>query len=112
MTNYEAIKNLTPERLEKFLDQVFLTGFNTDHQSLVDPDIYDDNNADWLNEEVEEYSNFVENEGGESLIIAPLVKIITRIVEFDTESISNDIHWHSQVVLPKGMENEEAVDNP
>ena len=71
MTNYEAIINLTPELLEKFLDQVFLTGFNTGYQSLVDPDIHDGNpfNTDWLNAEAEEFHNLVEDDAGEDLII-------------------------------------------
>ena len=42
MKYYDAIRNLTPEQLEKFLDQVFLTGFNSGHQSLADPEIDDD----------------------------------------------------------------------
>ena len=110
MTNFEAIKNLTSDQLEKFLDQVFLTGFNTGYQSLVDPDILDGNpfSADWLKEDVEEHPSLVEDESGESLIIEPLVKVVTRIVEFDTESIVDDISWHTQVVMPKGMEGEDA----
>ena len=106
MKNYEAIKNLTPELLEKFLDQVFLTGFNTGYQSLVDPDIYDGNpfDNDWVNSEVDEHPALVEDEAGESLIIEPLVKVVTRIIEFDVNKISNDVSWNMQVVLPKGME--------
>ena len=113
MTNREAIKNLTAGRLEKFLDQVFLTGFNTGYQSLVDPDIHDGNpfNVDWLNEDIEEYPALVEDETGESLIIEPLVKVVTRIVEFDTESIAGDISWHTQVVMPKGMESDDVEDD-
>ena len=112
MTNYEAIKNLTPEQLEKFLDQVFLTGFNTGYQSLVDPDIHDGNpfDADWVNAEVEGSPALVEDETGESLIIEQLVKVVTRIVEFDADSIPEDISWQMQVVLPKGMDDDEAVD--
>ena len=108
MKNYEAINNLLPEQLEKFLDQVFLTGFNSGYQSLVDPEIHDGNpfDSNWLNEVVEEHPALVEDELGESLIIEPLVKVVKRIVEFDTESIPNDISWQVQVVLPKGMEDE------
>ena len=109
MKNYEAIKKLTPELIEKFLDQVFLTGYNSGYQSLVDPDIYDGNpfNADWLTEDVGEHPNLVEDELGESLIIEPLVKVVTHIVELDTESISDNLSWQSQIILPKGMEGEE-----
>ena len=113
MKNYEAIYNLTPEQLEKFLDQVFLTGFNSGYQSLVDPEIYDGNpfDSNWLNEVVEEHPALVEDELGESLIIEPLVNVVKRIVEFDTESIPNDISWQVQVVLPKGVEDEPEEDN-
>ena len=106
MTNYEAIKNLTPEQLEKFLDQVFLTGFNTGYQSLVDPDIHDGNpfNADWMNADVGDSHALVEDETGEDLIIEPLVNVVNRIIEFDTNMIPADISWQPQVVLPKGME--------
>jgi len=110
MKNYEAIKNLTIEQLEKFLDQVFLTGFNTGYQSLVAPDIHDGNPFDnnWLNELVEEHPALVENEIGESLIIEPLIKVVARIVEFDIDSIADDISWHTQVVLPKRMESDDV----
>jgi len=113
MKNYEAIKKLTPELLEKFLDQIFLTGFNSGYQSLVDPDIYDGNpfNANWLIEDVGEHPNLIEDELGESLIIEPLVKVVTRIVEFNTESISDNLSWQSQIILPKGMEDEDEEEN-
>jgi len=108
MTNNEAIANLNADQLEKFLDQVFLTGFNTGYQSLVDPDIHDGNpfDTDWLNMEVEEHPALVEDETGEELIIEPLVKVVSRIIEFDTDSIPEDISWQVQIVLPKGMEGE------
>jgi len=109
MKNFEAIINLSPEHLEKFLDQVFLTGFNTGYQSLVDPDIHDGNpfNVEWLNNDVEEHPFLVEDGAGESLIIEPLAKVASRIVEFNTESLSDDIRWHNQVVLPKAVENDD-----
>jgi|GEM_PF-2296030 len=113
MKNFEAIFNLTTEQLEKFLDQVFLTGFNSGYQSLVDPEIYDGNPFDnnWLNDVVEEHPALVEDETGESLIIEPLVKVVKRIVEFDTESIADNVNWRIQVVLPKGMESDLEDDN-
>ena len=108
MKKFEAIKNLTSEQLEKFLDQVFLTGLNTGYQSLVDPDIHDGNpfDSDWLNAEVEEHPALVEDEMGEGLIIEPLAKVLIRIVEFDAESTSDGISWQTQVVLPKHIEGE------
>jgi len=108
MKNYDAIKILTNEQLEKFLDQVFLTGFNTGYQSLVDPDIHDGNpfDADWLNEDIEEHPALVEDATGENLIIEPLVKVVKRISEFDVDKISDNISWQIQIVLPRGMEGE------
>jgi len=108
MTNYEAIKNLVPEQLVKFLDQVFLTGFNTGYHSLADPDIYDENpfHENWVNAEVEGSSMLVEDETGEELIIEQLVNIITHILEFDIDTIPEDICWEKRVVLPKGMDSE------
>ena len=105
MTNAEAIKNLTLEQLEKFLDQVFLTGFNIGYQSLVDPDIHDGNpfHADWLNADVDESPMLVEDETGETLIINKLANVVMRIVEFDVDKIPKDISWQQQVVLPEGM---------
>ena len=104
MTNIEAIKKLSPRQLEKFLDQVFLTGFNTGYQSLVDSDMNDENPfcAEWLNAETEDHPALVEDGAGEELIIEPLVDVVKRIVEFDVESTSGELRWQIQVVLPKG----------
>ena len=112
MTNYEAIKNLSCELLEKFLDQVFLAGFNIGHQFLVDPGIDDGNpfNKDWLDAPIEESQFLVVNEAGEDLIIKPLVDIIERIVEFDAYSIPDDVNWQTQIVLPKDMEENDDND--
>ena len=112
MTNIEAIKNLTDAQLENFLDQVFLTGLNTGYHSLVDPDLYDKNPFDesWLNADVEEHPSLVENASGERLIIKPLAKVITHIIEFDRESISEDLHWQMQIVLPTDPESEDDDD--
>ena len=106
---YEAIKNLKPEQLEKFLDQVFLTGFNTGYQSLVDPDIPEENPFDleWLNADVTESITLIEDEAGEDVIIAQFVDVIKRIVEFDVNTIPENISWNMQVVLPKGIEADE-----
>jgi len=111
MKVYEAIKNLTAEQMEKFLDQVFLTGMNTGHHMLVDPEIYDENPFDeaWLNSEAESPA-LVVNEDGESLVIEPLANVVLRIIEFDAESIPDDISWESKIIMPKGM-NDEDEDN-
>jgi len=109
MTNYEAIKNLTLEQLERFLDQVFLTGFNKGYWSLVNPTILDDNrfDADWLNADVEGCSALVESKEGEELLIEPLAKVINDIIEFDESAIPREIDWNMQVVLPEGIEDNE-----
>jgi len=108
MKYYDAIKSLTSAQLARFLDQVFLTGLNTGYQSLVDPDIHDGNpfDAEWLNKDVDGYNALVEDETGEELIIEQLVSVIRRIYEFDTESISENICWQTQIVLPSGFDND------
>jgi len=112
MTRIEAIKNLTHEQLEKFLDQVFLTGYNTAHHSIVDPDVDDENpfNIEWLNEEIDENHAIVEDAEGESLIISPLANIVVRMAEFDSASIPDNITWESKILLPKGFSDEGADD--
>ena len=109
MIYYEAIKNLTPKLLEEFLDQVFLTGLNTGYQSLVDPDIHDGNpfSLDWLNANMEGTPALVEDEAGEKLIIEQLANIVRRIVDFDMNALPENISWQMQVVLPKGMDEDE-----
>jgi len=109
MTNYEAVKNLTCDQMENYLDQVFLTGMNTGHQSLVDPDIHEGNpfNADWLNGDAVGPPALVEDEAGEGIIIEQLVKVVSRIVEFDVDAIPDDLNWQMQVVLPKSQESAE-----
>ena len=110
MTNYGAIRNLTNEQLEIFLDQVFLTGLNTGYHSVVNPDIHDGNpfDADWLSMDVEDHPGLIQDNTGEELLIGPLVKVVNRIVEFNAESIPDDIIWSMQIVLPKSREGEVA----
>ena len=109
MTTFEAIKKMTETQFAQFLDQVYLTGFNTGYQSLVDPSIYDGNpyNEDWLASEYEGSPDYVEDEDGEMLIIEPLLKVVTRIAEFDPNNIPDDICWGAQILLPKGINDEE-----
>ena len=108
MKNYEAIKNLTPELLEKFLYQVFLTGLNIGHHSIADPELDDSNPYDfeWLNKEIAGTSAIVEGEMGELVIIENLLDIVRRIYVFttdDTKSVPNDAAWEPQITLPKEM---------
>ena len=111
MICYEAIKSLTPELLEEFLDQVFLTGLNTGYQSLVDPDNHDGNpfSLDRLNTNVEGSPALVEDETGEKLIIEPPANIVKLIVDFDMDTIPENISWQMQVILPKGMDEDEKT---
>ena len=106
MTNYDAIKNLTSEQLERLLDQVFLTGLNTGHYLSVDPDIYDGNPFDkgWLNADAKESPALVEDETGESLIIEPLANVILRIVAFDAGAMPENVHWEMRAYMPKGID--------
>ncbi len=102
MTNYEAIKNLTPDLLEKFLDQVFLTGFNTGYQSLADVKMSEENpfDEDWLNAEVEESDELVEDDAGErSHHWDSLANVIMRIVAFDADAIPEHVCWQKRVLL-------------
>jgi len=109
MNNYEAIKKLAPEKLEKFLDQVFLTGFNIGYQSIIDPDMYDINPfcLNWLKSEIEESITLVEDENGDELIIKPLADVILRIIDFNKKAIPDDINWKMRVVLPKNIKESE-----
>ena len=111
MKNYEAIKNLTPELLEKFLYQVFLTGLNIGHHSIANPDLDDSNpyNLEWLNEVIVDTPEIVENESGELIIIENLLDIVRRIYAFtidDTKSVPGDAAWTPQIILPKEMSDE------
>ena len=109
MNTFEAIKKMTESQFAQFLDQVYLTGFNTGYQSLVDPGIYDGNpyDEDWLASKYEGPLGYVEDENGEMLIIEPLLKVVTRIAEFDPNNIPDGISWGAQILLPKGMNDEE-----
>jgi hypothetical protein len=112
MTYFEAIKNLTATQLAKFLDQVYLTGFNAGYQSLVDHGIDDENpfSEEWVGSVVEGSPALVEDENGEPSIIGQLAVIVQRIAEFDMEQIPEDISWQSRIVLPKGTDGEERDD--
>lgn len=112
MTRYQALQNLSPELLAKFLDQVFLTGFNAGYQSLVDPEINDEHPFDdvWLNAEVGDPPMLIEDEDGEPYFIEPLADVIRRIAEFDFASIPDDIHWTPLIILPKELDDDSQND--
>ena len=71
MTNYEAIKRMTMEQLEIFLDHVYLTGMNNalylsrlseDEAAEFDYETYD---HPWLVSEAEEATEYVFDDDGD-----------------------------------------------
>ena len=85
MNNYEAIKNMTPEELEIFLDQVYLTGFNTAIYSQdADDKPY---NMDWLKQSAEDATKHIFAEDGDSYMLDALTKAIFRLAGIATDDI-------------------------
>ena len=82
MTNYEAIRNMSLERMESFLDQVYLTGLNTGMYAASheeDEAVLDDNPFDisWLTEHAEKATEVSDEEEDGELLNA-LVAAIFR----------------------------------
>ena len=109
MNHYESISTLTVRQMEEFLDQVYLTGFNRGHQSVVEPDLADENPFDeeWLSAGIEDSPALVENEAGEELIIDQLHDIVEHVLNFDVNTIPDDLSWSQQVIMPKSTECED-----
>lgn len=82
MTNYEAIFKMIPEYMERFLDQVYLTGLNTGMYAAKhdDDSVLDDNpfNATWLSEQAEAATALGVAEDGDAYILTALTKAILR----------------------------------
>lgn len=78
MTNYEAIIRMTPERMEQFLDQVYLTGLNNGMYAArhEDDEILDLNPCDdcWLAALAEEATEFGSDEEGDAYMLSALVE--------------------------------------
>lgn len=82
MTNYEAIIRMTPERMEQFLDQVYLAGLNTGMYAAQkeDNDILDRNPFDdcWLADPAEAATEFGFSEDGDEYMLSALVDAVFR----------------------------------
>ena len=91
MTNYEAIKRMTLEQMEIFLDNVYLTGMNN---ALYLSRLTEDEAADfqyetfdhpWLVSEAEEATEYVFDDDGETYMPFYLVKAIYRNAGIDMD---------------------------
>ena len=96
MTNYEAIKHMTMEQLEIFLDHVYLTGMNN---ALYLSRMTEDEAADfqyetydhpWLVSEAEEATKYVFDDDGDMFMPEYLVKAIFRNVGIDKNEQEQD----------------------
>ena len=85
MNNYTAILAMTPERMEQFLDQVYLAGLNTGmYAATHDDDTVLDNNpfdAAWLGADAEEATAKGFDETGDEYMLNALVQAILRSAE-------------------------------
>ena len=82
MTNYEAILSMIPERMEHFLDQVYLAGLNTGIYAAnsQDDSILDDNPFDavWLAMEAEKATTVGFADDGEVYMLNELTAAVLR----------------------------------
>lgn len=82
MNNYTAILAMTPERMEQFLDQVYLAGLNTGmYAATQDDDTVLDNNpfdAAWLGADAEEATAKGFDETGDEYMLNALVQAILQ----------------------------------
>ena len=82
MTNYEAIRQMTPSHMAEFLDQVYLTGLNrgmcaekSKDDSLTNDDPFD---LSWLKEDAEEATRYGVSEDGDLLLLNALAETILQ----------------------------------
>lgn len=82
MTNSKAIIQMTPDRMEQFLDQVYLAGLNTgmyaatqENDAVLDRNPFDDR---WLADSAEEATEFGFAEGGDEYLLSALVAAVLR----------------------------------
>ena len=84
MTNYEAIRGMTPAQMDLFLVHVYLTGVNDGiFAATVDDDDYagflgDSYRLDWLMDSAEQATALVQDENGELYLPAALVRAMMR----------------------------------
>ncbi len=88
MTNYEAILKIMPEQMERFLDQVYLTGLNTGMYVAKhnDDSVLDDNpfDATWLAAEAEKATALVLADDGDTYMLNALTEAVIRSLEAST----------------------------
>lgn len=94
MDNYEAIRRMSREQMDTFLDNVYLTGLNTgtyaasleddskEQNSLLDENPY---NTKWLSGEAEKATDPVFAEDGDAYLPDALCKAIFRVAGIDPE---------------------------
>ena len=80
MNNHEAIVAMSPDRMEQFLDQVYLAGLNTgmyaathDDDSVLDHNPFD---SAWLTSRAEEATAVGFDESGDEYMLNALIKAI------------------------------------
>lgn len=82
MTNYEAIIRMTPERMEQFLDQVYLAGLNNGMYAAMheDDEILDLNPCDacWLAAQAEKSTEFGSDEEEDAYMLSALAEAIFK----------------------------------
>lgn len=95
ITNYEAIKKMSPEEMAYFLDCVYITGINdgtysADHEGecdIIENCLY---NKKWLDSPAENATQYVFAEDGDEYIPEALVKSILRIAGISPDDISQN----------------------
>ena len=82
MNNYAAILAMTPERMEQFLDQVYLAGLNTGMYAAThnDDSVLDNNpfDATWLLSDAEDATVKGFDETGDEYMLKALVQAILQ----------------------------------
>lgn len=82
MNNYAAILAMTPERMEQFLDQVYLAGLNTGMYAAThnDDSVLDNNpfDATWLLSDAEDATAKGFDETGDEYMLKALVQAILQ----------------------------------
>lgn len=94
MTNYEAIRQMTPEQMEAFLDNVLLTGLNTgmyvaklpeesdERMDALDNNPYDEK---WLTADAEDATQYVFADDGDLYLPDALCDVIMRVTGIDPD---------------------------
>lgn len=93
VSNYEAIKNMSPEEMAYFLDCVYTTGINdgtysADHENDYDIMCNCPYNKKWLASPAEDATRYVFAEDNDEYIPDALVKSILRVAGINPNDIS------------------------